>query len=160
MNINPWHHLVLIVFAVVFTVGLTFASLKIPEFLNILIIDKFDFPNIDPSIKPEIAETFIDAHHLRLIGYVCCLLLVTLMIAGFVTERIGLSSLGALGFYFPTFGYFSMHMFFLAGLGIFRVFWFPIWDQSLRALKLADIAYLPYMGFHYLLGSNPARAQG
>jgi hypothetical protein len=36
-------------------------------------------------------------------------------------------------------------MFFLAGIGILRVLWFPFWEVSPNIMKLGDIAYLPYM---------------
>ena len=68
--------------------------------------------------------------------------MVVLIVAGFVTERRGLSSLGAIAFFLPTFGYFAVYMFFLAGLGILRALWLPIWGDL---MKLGDIAYLPYM---------------
>jgi protein-S-isoprenylcysteine O-methyltransferase Ste14 len=141
--------LLLVFLALVFTVGLTFATLEAPRVLHRVVARFIDIPDFHPAIEPEVIEEWMNSHHVRTIGYVCLALLILLIIVGFVTERTGLSSLGTLAFFLPTFGYFAAYMFFLGGIGILRLLWLPIWGPSKILLKLGDIAYLPYMALVY-----------
>lgn len=132
---------ILTLLAVVFTMALTFATLELPRLLSHLFSNYF--PDIHPIVEPErIAEFMVYA---RPIGYTCLVVIIALIVIGFLTGRRGLSSLGSIAFFLPTFGYFAASMFFLAGLGILRVLWVPFWDPSLDLLKLGDIVYLPYV---------------
>jgi hypothetical protein len=135
-------NLALALLAVVFTVALTFATIELPRALNRFVDAALGIPHFHPVIEPDLIEAFMRSNHVRLIGYSCLAVVVVLILAGFVTERTGLSSLGAIAFFLPTFGYFAVYMFFLAGLGILRALWLPFWGDL---MKLGDIAYLPYM---------------
>jgi len=132
--------------AFVFTVALTFATIEIPKMLVSLFIRAGWIPDVNPGMHPEIVEEFMKIA--RPIGFACLAAVIVLVIAGFVTKRMKLSSLGALIFFLPTFGYFAGSMFFLAGLGILRIAWIPFWEFNL--VNLGDIAYLPYMIPTYL----------
>jgi protein-S-isoprenylcysteine O-methyltransferase Ste14 len=115
-------------------------------------VDRFiDVPDFHPAIEPEVIGQWMASHHVRLIGYTCLGLLIVLILAGFVTERTGLSTIGSLALFLPTFGYFSAYMFFLAGVGVLRLLWLPLWGPSKALLKLGDIAYLPYMAVAFPL---------
>jgi len=127
--------------AIVFTVGLSFATLAIPQLLGAAL--RGIIP--DPGYDPNAIEKFIQDHHIRAIGYTCLGTIFGLIVAGFLTGKRSLASAGAILMFLPTFGYFASSMFFLAGLGILRVPWMPIWDASFDLLKLGDIVYLPYM---------------
>ena len=127
--------------AVVFTGALIFATVEIPVRINDLLKDFI--PDYHPAIEPELIEEFMTANYIRPIGYTFLAVVLALIIVGFVTRKKSLSSLGAIFFFLPTFGYFATYMFFLAGLGVMRVAWIPFWDANL--LKLGDISYLPYM---------------
>lgn len=138
---------VLTLLAIVFTVALTFVTIEAPRVLNRFIRENSDVPDIHPVIEPELIEEFMRANHVRLIGYSCLAVVILLIVVGFITEKKGLSSLGAIVFFLPTFGYFAGYMFFLAGLGLLRALWLPFWGNL---LKLGDITLLPYMILVYL----------
>jgi protein-S-isoprenylcysteine O-methyltransferase Ste14 len=131
--------------AFVFTVALTFATIELPRILAILFIRAGWIPDVNPGMQPEIVEGFMKIA--RPIGFACLAAVMGLIIMGFITKRRKLSSLGALIFFLPTFGYFAGSMFFLAGLGILRITWIPFWEFNL--VNLGDIAYLPYMTLVY-----------
>ncbi len=141
LNRTSWRLIFLIALAVIFTYGLTFATLEIPK----LIADALREAIPDPGYDPTAIEKFIQEHHVRTIGYICLGVILALIVAGFLTRKKSLSSAGAILMFLPTFGYFASYMFFLAGLGILRIPWMPIWDMSFDLLKLGDIVYLPYM---------------
>ena len=136
------HHAVLTLLAIVFTIALTFATIWGPWVVNGFIRENLNVPDIHPVIEPELIDEFMTSNHIRLIGFLCLAVVALLMIAGLVLERRGLSSLGAVAFFLPTFGYFAGYMFFLAGLGLVRVLWLPFWG---RPMKLGDVAMVPYM---------------
>ncbi len=135
-------NLLLVLLAVVFTVALTFATLEAPRVLNRVIRENLDVPDLHPVIEPELVEEFMSRNQVRLIGYACLAVVVILMVVGLVTQRMGLSSLGAIAFFLPTFGYFAGYMFFLAGVGMLRALWLPFWGPL---LKLGDISLVPYV---------------
>jgi protein-S-isoprenylcysteine O-methyltransferase Ste14 len=133
--------------AVVFTVALTFATLQLPIILGNWLSNHF--PDIHPVIEPErIAEFMVFA---RPIGYACLGIIAILIVAGFVTGKRKLSIFGSFAFFLPTFGYFFASMFFLAGLGILRVPFIPLWDPSVNLMNFGDISYLPYIAVVYPL---------
>lgn len=142
MRTKAWHHITLTLLAIVFTVALTFATIELPRVLYRVIEDNFDVPDLHPVIEPELIEEFMQVSYVRPIGYASLALVMLLIVVGFVTRKRGISSLGAIAFFLPTFGYFAGYMFFLAGLGILRALWLPLWGN---ALKLGDIVMLPYM---------------
>lgn len=150
-------NLILVLLAVVFTVALTFATLEAPKVLNRVIRENLDVPDIHPVIEPELIEEFMSRNHVRFVGYTCLLVIVILIVVGLIGQKRGLSSLGAIAFFLPTFGYFAAYMFFLAGLGMLRALWLPFWGPL---LKLGDIALLPYAILVYpfaLLGMDVRR---
>ena len=130
----------LILLAIVFTFALTFITLEIPRVIHYVL--SAYLPDHSP-FEFELIEEFM--RYVRPIGYVCLIGVMALIIVGFMTGRRGLTSLGSIVFFLPTFGYFALSMFFLAGVGILRVLWIPFWDSSTNLLKLGDIVYLPYM---------------
>ncbi len=138
-------HLLILFITIVFTVGLVYASIELPELVNSWLVQEFRFPGSDSSIEISETETFIQSNHIRLIGSVCFTGVVALIVIGLVAEKRRLASLGAFAIFLPVFGHFALNMFFLAGLGILRVIWMPILDVSFSWLNLGDIAYLPYM---------------
>jgi protein-S-isoprenylcysteine O-methyltransferase Ste14 len=150
MRITAKQELLLVLLAIVFTIGLTFASVELPRVANAILHDSFDFPGFDPGREPELAEAFIRSNHLRLIGYGGLALLLILVVVGSIAEKRALASIGAIGFFLPVFGHFCMSMFFLAGLGLVRIMWMPIVDLSFNLLRLGDIAYVPYMIIVYI----------
>lgn len=135
--------LVATLLAIVFTVALTFATVEIARGVNRTLL--IFFPDLGWEF--ERIEEFMG--YVRPIGYASLAIVVALIIAGFVSEKKHVSSLGFIALFLPTFGYFAGSMFFLAGIGILRVLWVPIWDLSPQLMKLGDVAYLPYMALVY-----------
>ncbi len=137
MQLNKSKFLIFSFLAIVFTVALTFITLEFPRILNNLLRDYFP----DIFWEPERIEALLN--YARPIGYSCLIVIIAIIIVGFMTERLRLTSFGSFAFFLPAFGYFAASMFFLAGIGILRVMWLPFWDSSPTLLKLGDIAYLP-----------------
>lgn len=125
-----------------FTVALLYATLGIPAVINKLLLGIFPdhwWPpiEIEEGLKP--------------LGYISFIVTLVLIIAGFLAQRLKLSALGSIVFYLPTFGYFALTMFFLAGIGILRILWLPLLDFNPNILRLGDIIYLPYFTLGLLL---------
>ena len=136
--------LALILLTLVFTVGLTYASVELPALASRLLMEHLDTPGFDPTYHQEETEAFIGGHHLRTIGCVGLVLTIVLIGFGLGAERRGLAAAGALLFFLPVFGHFAASMFFLAGLAILRVIWLPILEISHEVMALGDVVYLPY----------------
>ncbi len=137
----------LMLLALIFSIGLTFASVELPDLLNKALYNRV--PALDADSHADESselrtELFISHYHLRLIGYICFGLMVVLITAGFISGKRGLASAGALMIFLPVFAQFATVMFFLAGLGVLNVVWMPVLDISFNAGQLGDIVYLPY----------------
>lgn len=147
MKIKLSHGLLLILLAIIFTIGLTFASVELPRLADSFLDQKFDFLDVatgsgaDSEYKTDL---YFEYYHLRLIGYGCLAVIILLIIVGFVTNKSGLSSAGAIFFFLPVFGHFALTMFFLGGLGFMRLIWLPFFDVPFDVLRLGDIVYFPY----------------
>jgi HEAT repeat protein/protein-S-isoprenylcysteine O-methyltransferase Ste14 len=147
MKIKFSHMLLLTLLALIFTIGLTFASVELPRMVDSFIGQKFNFPNIGTGSGAESefkTNVYFDYYHLRLIGYICFALIIIMIVIGFITEKIGLSSTGAILLFLPVFGHFALTMFFLGGLGFIRLIWLPVLDISFDVMRLGDIVLLPY----------------
>ena len=131
--------------ALVFTIALTFATVEAPRALNSVLVKHLDYPDYNPAIEPEVIDEFMRQYQIREIGYASLAILLVLIVVGFVTGKSGLSALGSLAFFLPTFGYFAASMFFLTGIGLVRLLWVPLWSWSTTLLRLGDIVYLPYV---------------
>lgn len=145
----------LIILALIFSIGLTFASVELPRLLHNALL------KVTPSLEGDShgsestefrTEIFLEHTHFRLIGYICFILILLLIVAGFATGRSGLSTLGAGALFLPVFAQFASVMFFLAGLGLFNLPWLPALDISFDIGHLGDIVYLPYNLLHSLFG--------
>ncbi len=82
--------LLLMLLALIFSIGLTFASVELPGLLNKTLYGTV--PDLDgDSHADESAvtrtELFISHYHLRLIGYICFGVMVLLIAAGFITGK-------------------------------------------------------------------------
>jgi protein-S-isoprenylcysteine O-methyltransferase Ste14 len=141
--------------AVVFSVGLTFASVELPRLLNSA-LEKTTPALEGDSHADQTAvyrtELFMDHYHFRVIGYACFGLMVVLILAGFASGKAGLSSVGAAALFLPVFAQFAGVMFFLAGLGFLNLTWLPVLDVSFDTGRLGDIVYWPYDALMSLFG--------
>ena len=150
-KVLPSVALTLLALAIVYTMGLTFVTIELERLvertITPLIRQSTGVADMNQAIQSDM-ETFMRSHHVRLIGYGSLGLIVILTIVGLITEKKGLASLGSVTLFLPTFGYFVIHMSFLAGLQIVKALWLPFWGNL---VKLGDIAYLPYMILVYPL---------
>ena len=155
------HSLLLVVLALVFTLGLTFASVELPRLVDSFLGETFDFldvatiPKDHPDYNPDDignlkTELYFKTFHLRWIGYGCLAAILVLIVVGFVTNKSGLSAAGAIILFLPVFGHFALTMFFLGGLGFLRLLWMPFLDVSFNVMRLGDIVILPYNGLSFL----------
>lgn len=150
-TLSPWSRLLLAFLALVFTVGLTGASVELPRFASQLLMERLGTPGFDATYHPEETEAFLSSHRLRAIGAAGLAATLALILVGLVAERRGLAATGAVLFFLPVFGHFAASMFFLAGLACLRVLWLPILDVSHKLMALGDVVYLPYAGVVYPL---------
>ena len=98
MKIKFIHGLVLTFLALIFTIGLTFASVELPKMADSFLSQKFHFPGIETGqgAGSEFKTgLYLEYYHLRLIGYICFALLIILIIFGFIMNKSGLTSVGA-----------------------------------------------------------------
>lgn len=153
MEIKFRHAFLLIFLAIIFAIGLTFASVELPRLLSSFLDRTVPHPNVDSHADESSVfrtELYIQRYHIRLIGYASFTLVIILIIAGFITNKSGLSSAGAFLFFLPLFAQFAAVMFFLAGLGLLNLVWMPILDISSDILRLGNIAYVPYRALVYI----------
>lgn len=137
--------LTLLALAVVYGVGTAFVNVEVER-----LVERTITPQIMASAEVEALsreiyggiDAFMAARSVRAIGYTCAALMIVLATAGLLTERRGVASLGSIGFILPIYGYFLLHMSFLAGLGVLTALWTPLWGDLVR---LGDVAYLPYV---------------
>lgn len=137
----------LLLLAMIFSIGLTFASVELPGLLNKVLYSTVPALEGDSHADESTVfrtELFISHYNLRLIGYICFVLMMVLIAAGFITGKRGLASAGAVMIFLPVFAQFATVMFFLAGLGVLNVVWLPVLDISFNAGQLGDIVYFPY----------------
>ncbi|UCF78597.1 MAG: DUF1295 domain-containing protein [Candidatus Eiseniibacteriota bacterium] len=147
MGLRLAQKVLLIALAVVFTIGLTFASLELPGLLDAFLQRSFAFPGFDHGLSElnlSKTELYVQQFHIRFIGYLCLLLVVGLIVLGFVTQRTALSTVGAVALFLPAFGSFALSMFFLAGLGFLRLLWIPFTDVSPSVMELGGIICVPH----------------
>ncbi len=133
--------------ALVFSIGLTFASVELPRLLHSTLVKAtpaLDGDSHADEMTDFRTELLIDHYHFRVIGYACFGLTVFLILAGFASGKTGLSSVGAIAMFLPVFAQFATVMFFLAGLGFLNLAWLPVLDISFDIGRLGDIVYLPY----------------
>jgi HEAT repeat protein/protein-S-isoprenylcysteine O-methyltransferase Ste14 len=139
--------LFLALLAIVFAIGLTFVSVELPRLLDSFIAKNINTPDVATgldSLSDYKTDLYLRFFRLRLIGYACLAVIVLMIVIGFVTEKSGWTSAGALLLFLPVFGHFAATMFFLGGLGFLRLLWLPLTDVSFRLFRLGDIVNWPY----------------
>jgi protein-S-isoprenylcysteine O-methyltransferase Ste14 len=148
MNMKKWTFgFYLTALALVFSIGLTFASVELPRLLHSALVKAtpaLDGDSHADEMTDYRTELLIDHYHFRIVGYVFFSLMVILILAGFASGRSGFSSIGAVMMFLPVFAQFAAVMFFLAGLGFLNLAWLPVLDISFDIGRLGDIVYLPY----------------
>lgn len=137
----------LFILAVIFSVSLMFAFVELPRLVDHFLQEDVGFPGFDhgsSDLNAYKTDLFIDSLYLRWIGYGSLLLVAVFIVLGYVTRKSVFAWVGAFALFLPVFGQFALSMFFLAGLGILRVGWFPFMDISVKVLELGNVIYIPY----------------
>jgi protein-S-isoprenylcysteine O-methyltransferase Ste14 len=145
----------LLVLAVVFTAGLTFATVELPGVVDRIVQNTVTTPGWDShadAVARLKTDFFMAHYHVRAIGYIAFFLVVGLIVAGFSTKRTGLAALGAFGVMLPVFAQFAGVMFFLAGLGILNLVWLPLLDVSYELQHWGLVINAPNDALRWLLG--------
>lgn len=133
------------ILAVAFTISLAFATIVLPETLNKALLRQFvDVPTDVGRSGTRVLDLGPFMTAIEPIGYLSLAAVALLILAGFATRRRTVSIVGSFAFFLPTFGYFAATMFTLAGLGILRVVWQPLWNVNPSLFMLGDAAFLPY----------------
>lgn len=141
--------------AVVFTIGLTYASIELPALLHKALEAHMPTPGGDSHADDAArlrTELFLRHYHLRTVGVVCFALMVALIVVGFAFRKRGLATTGAVMLFMPVFAQFATVMFFLAGLGLLNLVWLPVLDAGFDTGQLGDIVYLPYRALRWAVG--------
>ncbi len=147
MKLPEAKSIALFLLAIVFSIALMFAFIELPVWIDALLTKHVGFPGFDHGMGENEAfktSIYIDALHLRWIGYGSLILIVIFIIMGFTTKKTGWAWAGAFTLFLPVFGQFALSMFFLSGLGILRAGWFPFMDISWSVLDLGKVIYIPY----------------
>ena len=145
----------LLFLAIVFTAGLTFATVELPELVDDALQHTITTPGEDSHADPVArlkTELFMAHYHVRDLGYAGFFLLVSLIAVGFATRRTRLATIGAFGVMLPVFAQFAGVMFFLAGLGILNAIWLPVLDVSYELQNWGLVINLPNDILRWLLG--------
>jgi len=147
MKKQTFRNLIFLLVSLIFSLGLIFAFIELPRLLDNLLQNKVGFPGFDHGagdVEAYKTELYIQALHLRLIGFISLTLVLLFIVLGFVTRKSGWAWAGAVVLFLPVFGQFALSMFFLSGLGMLRVGWLPFMDLSFDVLNLGQFAFLPY----------------
>jgi len=132
------------VLSVVVSFSLLFLTLYIPYLVNKYLERMFpDITSLDP-VGRQAREEFIN--RALPIGTILLIILAVIIVLGFLVNK-GLLYIGSIGFYLPVFGSFAFTMFFLAGIGVLRVLWLPLYIVSPYVLKLGHIVLAPMLFF-------------
>lgn len=141
--------LTLLALAIVYGMGTTFFTLELERLVERTvtpyIVASSDVEAINRDVYSGL-DAFITGKHVRAIGYTSFAAVVLLALVGLITQHRQLACLGSVGFILPIYAYFVLHMSFLAGLGVLTALWAPLWGDAVR---LGDVAYLPYMVLVY-----------
>ncbi|MEM2078962.1 MAG: DUF1295 domain-containing protein [Thermosphaera sp.] len=138
-----------LVFSVFFAYAITFALTEIIRLLNKWML------GISPdcillSDFPRCQEAEAS---LRVLGYFSLALVFTVIIVGFIADRLKIALLGSIILYLPVIGYFAFTMFFLAGVGVLRFLWIPFIDSEIL-IRLGFITHLPLKILNFLASST------
>jgi protein-S-isoprenylcysteine O-methyltransferase Ste14 len=145
----------MLLLAVIFTAGLTFATVALPDVVDGLLQRTITTPGGDShadAIAQLKTELFMAHYHVRAIGYGAFFLLVGLIVVGFATKRTEFAAVGAAGVMLPVFAQFAGVMFFLAGLGVLNAVWLPILDISYELQHWGRVIDAPDDALRWLLG--------
>ncbi|MFX0054897.1 MAG: methyltransferase family protein [Promethearchaeota archaeon] len=126
--------------SIVFAIALTYLTLEIYHQINIIL--KEIIPDHGVGEAEAVAQI---TESLRPIGYIALTLTMALILIGFILKKQKAVLAGSIALYLPVFGHFALTMFFLAGIGVVRVLWLPLFDISAGLFDLGAIVCLPIL---------------
>ena len=130
--------------ALVFSIGLMFAFIEIPQLIDKFLQSNIGTPQSDPGYNNAKIELFYEVFKFRWIGFICLGLIFLMIILGFVTKKNGFIWVGGIALFLPVFATFAYSMFYLAGLGLLNVIFFPLQEISLSMIDLGKVVLIPY----------------
>ena len=130
--------------ALVFSLGLMFAFIEIPQLIDKFLQTNVGTPQSDPSYNADKIELFYEVFAIRWIGYICLGLIFLMIILGFATKKTSFVWVGGIALFLPVFATFAYSMFYLAGLGLLNVIFFPLQEISLSMIDLGEVVLVPY----------------
>lgn len=154
MRANVLRTGLLLLLALLFTAGLTFATVELPRVVDGFLQAAVSTPGGDSHADAAArlrTELFMAHYHVRAVGYIAFFLLLGLIVAGFASGRTNLAALGAAGVMLPVFAQFASVMFFLAGLGLLNAVWLPVLDVSWQLQDLGRAIDAPADALGWLL---------
>ncbi|MEM2022016.1 MAG: DUF1295 domain-containing protein [Zestosphaera sp.] len=133
-------------FSVLFALAIVYTSIELIRVINTWMLGLVpDCVLISEFPRCEEIES-----RLRVVGYVSLGLVLLTIVVGLTLGRTSLTLLSSVLLYLPTVGYFAFTMFFLAGVGVLRVLWYPFIDSELF-LRLGMITYVPLWTINSIL---------
>ncbi|WP_167614048.1 HEAT repeat domain-containing protein [Maribellus sediminis] len=142
----------LFLLALVFSIGLMFAFIEIPQMLDKFLQSNVGTPQSDPGYNNAKIELFFEVVKIRWIGYICLGLIFLMIILGFVTKKNSFIWVGGIALFLPVFATFAYSMFYLAGLGLLNVIFFPLQEISLSMIDLGKVVLIPYWILLWIAG--------
>lgn len=131
-----------VILSVIFSFGSAHIMFSLPEIIHQVLLESLPgfWQNVRPiRINVEILEG------LKPIGYLVFICLLSLILVGIVAKRYKLAFLGSFSLYLPIFANFCYIMSIFAGLGLFRLLWYPLLDYYPEALEFGNIIILPVL---------------
>jgi len=148
--------------AIIIAVALTWTFVSLPYWVSDTLYSSLQedtAQELHQGPHDDQSQRYLQAFHVRALGYVSLAVVIGLIVVGILAERRGLAMAGGVALFLPVLSHFALSMFFLAGLGLLRTLWMPLLDASYAAtgdagygaFGLASIIYLPYIVAVYLL---------
>jgi len=129
-----------LILSILFSIAFIYLTIEIPIIIHKILVNFFP----DIFLLSDFSKMYETINHLRPYGYTIFVLVFILVIVGFLIKSKIITLASAIAIYLPIFGYFAFTMFFLAGIGILRIFMIPILDIDPGILRLGSILYIPY----------------
>lgn len=132
------------ILAFLFSIALVYAVFELVNVLNNYLLRFFPRIGVLEPV-PALAEAA------KKIGLFSLFIITALSVLGLISKHSKLS-LVSIGYFLPVFGYFTFYMFSLAGVGVLRALYFPLYEVSPTLLRLGDVVLLPSLPLVWFFG--------
>lgn len=127
--------LLVFVLSAVFAAAFFYLAYEVPRALDAAL--RPYFPDLPIDSWGEAADAF------RPLGVAAFVATLALIAVGLAARMSALALSGVLALYVPTFGYFALSMFLLAGVGVLRALWLPVIDWWPQSMRLGCVLFIP-----------------